>query len=94
MVSGSVVGSSGERRVLPPRTKMQSWATKEEMVVNVGGFEAVVEGFFADASAPSPLLLDQDALGVEVQVSEEAAKDSSGMVESLSAQEALKLVAW
>jgi len=40
------------------------------------------------------LLLDQDVLGVEVQVSEEAIKDGSEMVESLSAQEAVKLVAW
>jgi len=39
------------------------------------------------------LLLDQDALGVQVQVSEEAAKDGSEMVESLSAQVAVKLVA-
>jgi len=69
-------------------------ATGERMMVVVGDFEAVAEGFFADASAPSPLLLNQDALGVEVQVSEEAAKDGSEMGESLSAQEAVKLVAW
>ena len=63
-------------------------------MLDVGGFEAVVQGFFADASAPSPLLLDQDVLGVEVQVSEEAIKDGSEMAESLSAQEVVKLVAW
>ena len=43
---------------------------------------------------PSPLLLDQDALGVEVQVPEEEAKDSSGAVESLAAQEEVKLTFW
>ena len=71
-------------------------AADEGMMVDVGGFEAVAEGFFADASAPSPLLLNQDTLGVEVQVSEkkEEARDGSEMVKSLSAQEAVKLVAW
>jgi len=39
-------------------------------------------------------VLDQDVLGVDVQVSEEAIKDGSEVVESLSAQEAVKLVAW
>jgi len=75
-------------------SQVQLLATNEEMMVDVGGCEAVVESFLADASAPLPLLLDQDALGVEVQVSEETAKDGSEMVESLSAQEAVKLVAW
>ena len=69
-------------------------ATGERLMVVVGDFEAVTKGFFVDASAPSPLLLNQDAFGFEVQVSEEAANDGSEMVESLSAQEAVKLVAW
>jgi len=56
----------------PGVSQVQSSATDEEMMLDVGGFEAVVQGFFADASAPSPLLLDQDVLGVEVQVSEKA----------------------
>ena len=75
-------------------SQVQSSATDEEMMEDVGSCEAVVQGFFADASAPSLLLLDQDALGAEVQVSEEAAKNGSEMVESLSAQEKVKLVAW
>ena len=77
----------------PGGSQVQSLGIDAEIMVDVGGFEAVVEGFFANASAPSPLLLDQDALGVQVQVSEEAAKDGSEMVESLSAQVAVKLVA-
>jgi len=78
----------------PGVSQVQSSATDEEMMLNMGSFEAAVQGFFADVSAPSPLLLDQDVLGVEVQVSEEEIKDGSEMVESLSAQEAVKLVAW
>jgi len=62
-------------------------------MMDVDGFEVAVQGFFADASAPSLLLLDQDVLGVEVLVSEEVIKDGSEMVKSLSAQETVKLVA-
>jgi len=40
------------------------------MLVDMGGFEAVTEGFFADALSLSSFFLDKDALGVEVQVSE------------------------
>ena len=64
----------------PGVSQVQSSATDEELLLDVGGFEATVQGFFADASAPSPLLLDQDISGVEVQVSEEAVKDGSEMV--------------
>jgi len=38
-------------------------AADEGMLVHVGGSEAVTEGFYADVSAPLPLLLDQNALG-------------------------------
>ena len=78
----------------PGVSQVGSLATDEELLLDVGGFEAVVQGFFADVSAPSPLVLYQDVLGVDVQVSEEAIKDGSEMVESLSAQEAVQLVAW
>jgi len=78
----------------PGVSQVQSSATDEELLLDVSGFEAVAQGFFADASAPSPLVLDQDVLGVDVQVSEEAIKDGSEMVESLSAQEAVQLLAW
>ena len=66
----------------------------EGMPEDMGGFEAVTAGFFVQAPSPSSLVPDQDALGVEVQVPEEEAMDSSGVVESLAAQEEAKLVAW
>ena len=64
------------------------------MPEDVGVFEAVAEGFFVQAPSPSSLVLDQDALGVEVQVPEEEAMDNLGVVESLAAHEEAKLVAW
>ena len=64
------------------------------MPEDVGVFDAFAEGFFVQALSPSSLVLDQDALGVEVQVPEEEAMDSLGVVESLAAQEEAKLVAW
>jgi len=33
-------------------SQVQSSAANEEMILDVGGFEATVQGFFADASAP------------------------------------------
>jgi len=78
----------------PGVSQVQSSATDKELLLDVAGFEAVAQGFLADASEPSPLVLDQDILGVDVQVSEEAIKNGSEMVESLSAQEAVQLVAW
>ena len=63
--------------------------------MDVVGLEAVAQGFFSDASSPSPLLLDQDALGVEVHVSEEEKEMqvSEEEVESLLTQEE-KLISW
>ena len=58
----------------PRVSQVQSSAADEEMILDVGGFEAVVQGLFADASVPSPLLLNQGVLVVEVQVSEEENK--------------------
>ena len=69
-------------------------AADEEMMVDLGGLEDIVEGFFADASAPSPLSLDQVSLGMEVQVPEEEATVSPGGVVSLTAQEKAKLTVW
>ena len=66
----------------------------EGMPEDVGGFEAVAAGFFVQAPSPSSLVLEQDAMGVEVQVPEEEAVDGPGVVESLAAQEEVKLVAW
>ena len=63
-------------------------------MVDLGSLEDVVEGFFAAASAPSPLSLDQVTLGMEVQVPEEEAMVSLGVVTSLAAQEKVKLTAW
>ena len=77
----------------PGVSQVQSSTTDEELLLDVGGFEAVAQVFFADVSAPSPLVLDQDVFGVDVQVSEEAIKDGSEMVESLSAQESLVCLA-
>jgi len=53
-------------------------AADAEMMVDLGGLEDVVEGFFAAASAPSPLSLDQVTLKMEVQVPEEEAMVSLG----------------
>ena len=78
----------------PGVSQVQSSATVEVLLLDVGGFESVAQGLFADASAPSPLKLDHDVLGVDVQLSEEAIKDGSEMVESLSVQEAVRLVSW
>ena len=64
------------------------------MPEDVGVFEAVAEGFFVQAPSPTSLVLDQDALGVEVQVPEVEAMDGPGVVESLAAQDEEKLVAW
>ena len=64
------------------------------MLEDVSDFEAVAEGFFVQAPSPTSLVLDQDALGVEVQVPEEEVMDGPGVVESLAAQEEAKLVAW
>jgi len=66
----------------------------EGMPEDVGVFEAVAEGVFVQAPSPSSLVLNQDALRVEVQVPEEEAMDGPGLVESLAAQEEAKLVAW
>jgi len=63
------------------------------MMVDMGGLEDAAEGFFADASTPSSLLLDQDALGVEVQVPEEEDMDGPGVVTNLTAQKEAKLAA-
>jgi len=65
-------------------------ATDAEIMVDLGGLEDVVEGFFAAASAPSPVSLDQVTLGMEVQVPEE----DPGVVAFLAAQEKAKLTAW
>ena len=77
-----------------PTVDLGDGVTVEGKPEEVGGFEAVAEGFFVQAPSPSLLLLDQDALGVEVQVPEEEAMDNLGVVESLAAQEEAKLVAW
>ena len=69
-------------------------AADAEMVVDLGGLEDVVEGFFAAASAPSPVLLDQVTLGMEMQVPEEEAMVGPGVVAFLAAQEKAKLTAW
>ena len=69
-------------------------AADAEMMVDLGGLEDVVEGFFAAASAPSPLSLDQVTSGMEVQVPEEEAMVGPGVVASLAAQEKAKLTAW
>jgi len=66
----------------------------EGMPEDVSDFEAVAAGFVMQAPSPSSLVLDQDALGVGVQVPEEEAMHGSGVVESLSVQEEAKLVAW
>jgi len=66
----------------------------EGMLEDVGDFEAVAAGFFVQAPSPSSLVLDQDALGVEVQMPAEEAMDGQGVVESLAAQGEAKLVAW
>jgi len=66
----------------------------EGMPEDVGGFEAVAAGFFVQAPSPSSLVLDQDAMGAEVQVPEDEAMDCPGLVESLAAQQEAKLVAW
>jgi len=65
-----------------------------EMMVDLGGLEDIVEGFFAAALAPSPLSLDQFTSGMEVQVPEEGAMVGPGVVASLAAQEKAKLTAW
>ena len=62
-------------------------------MLDLGGLEDVVEGFFADASAPSTLSLDQVTLGMEVQVPEEETVVGPGVVASLAAQEKAKLTA-
>ena len=64
------------------------------MMVDLDGLEDVVEGFFAAASAPSPVSLDQVTLGMEVQVPEEEAMVGPGVVAFLAAQEKAKLTAW
>jgi len=69
-------------------------AADEEMMVDLGGLEHVVEGSFADTSAPLPLSLDQVTLGMEVQVPEGEAMVGPGVVACLSAQEKAKLTAW
>ena len=66
-------------------------AADAEMVVDLGGLEDVVEGFFAAASAPSPVLLDQVTLGMEMQVPEEEAMVGPGVVAFLAAQAKAKL---
>jgi len=69
-------------------------AADTEMMVDLGGLEDVVEGFFAAASALSPVPLDQVTLGMEVQVPEEKAMVGPGVVAFLAAQEKAKLTAW
>jgi len=69
-------------------------AADAEMMVDLGGLEDVVEGFFAAASAPSPVSIDQVTLGMEVQVPEEEAMVGPGVVAFLAAQEKAKLTAW
>jgi len=64
------------------------------MMVDLGGLEDVVEGFFAAVSAPSTVSLDQVTLGLEVQVPEEEAMVGPGVVAFLAAQEKAKLTAW
>jgi len=54
-------------------------AADAEMMVDLGGLEDAVEGFFAPASAPSPVSLDQVTLGMEVQVPEEEAMVGRGL---------------
>ena len=48
------------------------------MMVDLGGLEDVVEGFFENASVPSPLSLDQVTLGMELQLPEEEAMVGPG----------------
>jgi len=62
-------------------------AADEEMMVDLGGLEDVVEVFFADVSASAPLSLDQVTLGLEMHVPEEEAMVGPGVVASLAAQE-------
>ena len=62
----------------PGVSQVQLLATDEELLLDVGGFEAVVQGFFADVSVPFV----------------RAIKDGSEMVESLSAQESVYFFAW
>jgi len=69
-------------------------ATDAVMMMDLGGLEDVVEGFFAPALAPSPVSLDQVTLGMEVQVPEEEAMVGPGVVAFLAAQEKAKLTAW
>ena len=69
-------------------------AADEEMMVDLGGLEDVVEVFFADVSASAPLSLDQVTLGLEMHVPEEEAMVGPGVVASLAAQEKAKLTAW
>jgi len=64
------------------------------MRVDLGSLEDVVEGFFAAASAPWPLSLDQVTSGMEVQVPEEEAMVGPGVVASLAAQDKATLTAW
>jgi len=65
-----------------------------EMMVDLSGLEDVVEGFFAAASAPWPVSLDQVTLGMDVQVPEEEVMVGPGVVAFLAAQEKAKLTAW
>ena len=57
---------------------MDDQGADEEMMVDLGGLEDVVEGFFENASVPSPLSLDQVTLGMELQLPEEEAMVGPG----------------
>ena len=54
-------------------------AADAEMMVDLGGLEDAVEGFFVFVLAPSPVSLDQVTLGMEVQVPEEEAMVGRGL---------------
>jgi len=77
-----------------PTVDTNDRAADAETMVYLGSLEDVVEGFFAAALAPSPLLLDQITLGMEVQVPEEEVMVGPGVVASLASQEKAKLTAW
>jgi len=55
-------------------------AADAEMMVDLGGLEDVVEGFFAATSAPPSESINQTTLGLEVQVPEEEEMVSTGVV--------------